>query len=406
MLSVMRFILMLSCLALLVSSGWAKRTTMKLKKVPLDEKSMLSQATHAHMLRKKVMVAQGMSSNENSFDALGGRPHGVPLTDFMNAQYYGEIAIGTPPQTFSVVFDTGSSNLWVPSTRCSSIACWLHRKYDASKSETYKANGTEFAIQYGSGSLEGIISNDALTVADLKINDVDFGESVKEPGITFTMGRFDGIFGLAYDNIAVQRVVPPLYRMVAEGLLDEPVVGAWFGDANKGGDGGEITFGGADESRYTGDVTWAPVIRKGYWEVELQNATLGEQDIGIRTVRAAIDTGTSLCAIPVAEADAINTRIGAKKNFQGQYTIECEKVAHLPVLSLTFGSKKFELEGKDYILKVSGGLGGGETCVSGFMGMDIPAPAGPLWIVGDVFLRKYYTIYDLGQNRVGFALAK
>ena len=102
----------------------------------------------------------------------------------------------------------------MPSTRCSSIACWLHRRYDASKSETFKENGTEFAIRYGTGSLEGIISNEVLGLGDLQVTDQDFGESVKEPGLTFAMGRFDGILGLGYDRISVQGVVPPFYNMI------------------------------------------------------------------------------------------------------------------------------------------------------------------------------------------------
>ncbi|KAJ3054605.1 Vacuolar protease A [Rhizophlyctis rosea] len=374
---------------------------MKLKKRPHTQKSLLTHFTelHANAARKYGQVSE---HGQIALTATGGAEHGVPLTNFMNAQYFGEITIGTPPQTFSVVLDTGSSNLWVPSTRCSSIACWLHRKYDASQSSTYRENGTDFAIRYGTGSLEGIISNDVLGVADLTIKDQDFGESTKEPGITFAVGRFDGIFGLAYDNIAVQHVVPPFYNMVNQKLLDEPVFAAYFGDNSDGGDGeGEISFGGVNKDHYKGDITWAPVIRKGYWEVELQNATLGGQDIGVKTRRAAIDTGTSLCALPVAEADAINSRIGGKKNAQGQYIVECDTIPNLPTLTLTFGGKKFDVEGKDYVLKV-GGLGG-EQCVSGFMGLDIPAPAGPLWIVGDVFLRRWYTVYDLGKNRVGFA---
>lgn len=111
------------------------------------------------------------------------------LLDFMNAQYFTTITLGTPPQEFKVILDTGSSNLWVPSVKCSSIACFLHAKYESSASSTYKENGTEFKIQYGSGSMEGFVSKDVLTIGDLTIEGQDFAEATKEPGLAFAFGK-------------------------------------------------------------------------------------------------------------------------------------------------------------------------------------------------------------------------
>ncbi|KAJ1548542.1 Vacuolar protease A [Cladochytrium tenue] len=374
----------------------------------------LAPTTESLGLDAKGLAAKYLGSDLSSDDQIilsnehpsaADAKHGLPLTNYMDVQYFGDIQIGTPPQTFSVIFDTGSSNLWVPSTRCLSIACWLHRRYDASASSTYKKNGTSFSIQYGTGALEGIISNDVLTIGDVVITGQDFGESVKQPGIVFAVGRFDGILGLGFDNIAVNHVVPPVYSMIQNGLLDEPLFAAWLGHAEDGDIGGEISFGGVNHDHYTGAIDWAPVVRKGYWEVELGNVTLGGEPMPVASRSGAIDTGTSLIAVPSAEAEAINKKIGATKTPQGQYAVECSAIDGLPVLEFYIAGVPFTLEGKDYTLQVDG-LGVSKQCISAFIGMDLPPSIGPLWIVGDAFLRKYYTIYDLGNMRVGFAVAK
>ncbi|OZJ06886.1 hypothetical protein BZG36_00239 [Bifiguratus adelaidae] len=330
-------------------------------------------------LTQKYFGSYGKGANSMAYqvDAGGRLPHGVPLSNFQNAQYFGEIEIGTPGQLFSVILDTGSSNLW---------------------SSTFKKNGTTFAIRYGTGSLEGIISTDVLRIGDVVVEDQDFGEATKEPGFTFALGRFDGIFGLGYDRISVKGVVPPFYHMVNRRLIDEPVFSFWLNDASGGeSNGGEMVIGGVDNNHYKGRIHYAPVRRKGYWEVELENIKFGNESLDIDPIGAAIDTGSSLFAIPSTLADLLNRELGAKKNFAGQYVLECDTLPSLPPFCLTFNKKDFCLQPQDYVLQVQ------NQCISGFMGLDIPEPAGPLWIVGDVFLRKYYTVYDLGNDRVGFA---
>lgn len=376
-----------------------KMTLKKFPETPSQKMHRYSQSDE-YLTQKYFGSSRRMQEANQMFtsDVEGTVEHGVPLSNFMNAQYFGEISLGTPAQKFSVVFDTGSSNLWVPSTHCTSIACFFHRRYDSGQSNTYKENGTEFEIHYGSGSLEGIISNDVLTVGDIKVKGQDFGESVKEPGLTFAFGKFDGIFGLAYDRISVKGVVPPFYHMVNRGLIDQPIFSVWLNDADEDKDvGGELVFGGIDDSHFTGEIHWAHVRRKGYWEVDLEKVVFDGEEVELEGTGAAIDTGTSLIAVPTTISDLINKQIGAKKNFAGQYVVDCEKVPSLPDFSFQFNGKLFTLKGSDYVLKAQ------NQCISAFMGFDIPEPIGPIWIVGDAFLRKFYTIYDLGNNRVGFA---
>ena len=141
------------------------------------------------------------------------------------------------------------------------------------------------------------------------------------------------------------------------------------------------------------------MIRQAYWEVKVDSASIGDFDLGV-TAGAAIDTGTSLIVVPTEMAAKINKAIGAKRNWAGQYTIDCSVVPFLPKFTVTMGGYEFTLAGEDYVLAVQ------DSCVSSFTGMDLETPTGKIWIVGDAFMRKYYTIYDFENHQVGFALSK
>ncbi|CCF59651.1 hypothetical protein KAFR_0H02420 [Kazachstania africana CBS 2517] len=327
---------------------------------------------------------------DKHFDAQ--QNHEVPLNNYLNAQYFADISIGSPGQTFRVIMDTGSSNLWVPSVDCNSLACFLHNKYDHRVSSTYVRNGTRFAIRYGSGALEGYMSNDTVTVGDLQIPKQDFAEATSEPGLAFAFGKFDGIFGLAFDTISVNRAVPPFYNAVNRGLLDAPQFAFYLGDKRLRKEGGEVTFGGYDETRFTGNITWLPVRREAYWEVDFNGISFGSQYAPLTATGAAIDTGTSLITLPSGLAEILNAQIGARKNWSGQYVLDCSRRSTLPDITFNLGGSNFSIGPYDYTLEASG------TCISAIVPMDFPEPVGPLAIIGDAFLRRWYSVYDLGNS--------
>ncbi|KAK9707945.1 aspartic proteinase precursor [Basidiobolus ranarum] len=316
----------------------------------------------------------------------------LPLENENDVAYYGDVVIGTPGQTFSLIFEPGSSDFWAPAVACTSNASLNHRNFDPSKSSTFTPANGNFSIQYGTGSLTGTTGHDTVDVGGLKITNQTIGLSTQEAEF-FTNTIADGILGLGFRQISEINAPPPFYNMVSEKLIDEPIFSFWFG---KYPSGGELTFGGVNNDRYSGEFQYAPVIREGYWEVALQGVSVGNRTLRITSNGAAIDTGTSLIVMPDSEANAINRYIGATPlGAQGLYSIPC--TGDFPKVTLKFGGVNYTLGSEEYVLQDT------DTCISAFGSSGISQP---LWIVGDAFLRKYYTSYDLGQKRVGFALAK
>jgi len=325
------------------------------------------------------------------------------LKDYSNAQYFGIVQIGTPPQSFEVIFDTGSSNLWVPKVGCTH--CGLpfisHKsKYDESKSSTYEANGADFEIMYGSGSVKGFFSKDDVTLADdIVINDVGFAEVTDAGGLglAYSLGKFDGILGMGFTSISVGGVPTIFEEAMKQNKVDQPIFAFYLGDNEPG----ELTFGGYDSSKFEGDLKYVKLEAATYWEIAMDSIQAGDykKDSADGKITGIVDSGTSLITGPKAEISKIAKAVGATANIVGEYTIDCAKVPDLPDVVFSIGGTEYSVPGPKTVIQA------GNTCLFAFMALDIPAP-GPQWILGDVFMREYYTVFNYHDQTIGFAKAK
>ncbi|XP_026511069.1 gastricsin-like [Terrapene carolina triunguis] len=319
---------------------------------------------------------------------------------YMDASYYGEISIGTPPQNFLVLFDTGSSNLWVPSVYCQSQACSNHARFNPSQSSTYSSNGQTFSLQYGSGSLTGFFGYDTMTLQNIAVTNQEFGLSENEPGTNFIYAQFDGILGMAYPSLAVGGATTALQGMLQENLLSQPIFSFYLSSQPSSQYGGEVVFGGVDSSLYSGQIYWAPVTQELYWQIGIDEFAIGGQATGwcSQGCQAIVDTGTSLLTVPQQFMNSFLQDVGAQANEYGEYVVDCSSIQSLPTISFTINGVSFPLPPSAYILNNNG------YCSVGVEQTYLPSQNGqPLWILGDVFLRQYYSVYDMGNNRIGFA---
>lgn len=322
------------------------------------------------------------------------------IKDYANAQYYGVVKIGSPPQEFEVIYDTGSSNLWVPEVGC--VHCgykFIHggkNKYDSQASETFVKDGSDFSIQYGSGAVSGVFAQDTVTLADdIQVQDQKFAviHDAAGMGIAYTFSYFDGILGLGFDSISVGGVKTVFHNAIDQGQVEKPMFAFYLGNNADG----ELTFGGYDEDKFVGEeLTWVPLSDATYWRINMDGVQIGLFSVG--STDAIVDSGTSLITGPSKDILAIALEIGAKPTLTGQYTIDCEQVESIPDITWKINGNDYVLPGKSLVIQSAG------MCIFAMMGMDFPKP-GPQWILGDVFMREYYTVFDYEEKRIGFAKA-
>ncbi|XP_040111126.1 pregnancy-associated glycoprotein 1-like [Oryx dammah] len=320
----------------------------------------------------------------------------VPMRNFLDMAYMGNITIGTPPQQFQVVFDTGSSDLWVPSIFCASLTCYSRITFNYQESSTYQHTTKPFEIIYGSGRIKGHLVYDTIRIGNLVSTNQPFGLSLEEYG--FGALPFDGVLGLNYPNNSVIGAIPIFDNLKKQGAISEPIFAFYLSKQRV--NSSVLMLGGVDKAYYKGELNWIPLSREGDWRINIDHISMNGKLIGCSSsCEALVDTGTSLINGPTRLVTNIQRLIGATALGPKHY-VSCSTINTLPSIIFTINGINYTLPAQDYILKDSHG-----GCFTTFKGGTEVFKHRETWVLGDAFLRLYFSVYDRGNNRIGLAEA-
>lgn len=321
------------------------------------------------------------------------RSHHVVLEDLRDSEYAIEIGVGTPPQLLSVILDTGSSNIWVNAESCQSESCRAHRRFNPAKSSTYHELDSSMSVKYGSGSLKGDLVTEAVSIGPVRVTGQTVGLIQVAAGASWMSSRFDGILGLAFEELSVTKRPLLLDTMASQHVLEHTMISFFYSDTPDMDSA--VAFGEPDKHFMRSAITWVDVSRAMYWEVPLNGWWLAGQKLtGVDCARAVLDTGTSYFTAPRHVVDAIRRQLPPLHR-------DCSNFDQLPVLTVQLGDTKFDIEPRYYVERKYNG----QSCFLAIVALDVPPPRGPLVIMGDMFMRKYYTTFDHDKKRLGFSLS-
>jgi len=242
------------------------------------------------------------------------------------------------------------------------------------------------------------LGKDVVTFGGITVKNQTFGQATQLAPF-FSGQPMDGILGLGYPQIAVDGVEPVVNTMIDQGLLKEPLFGVYMTKTDEDGEvGGSLSIGGVDSTKYEGAISYFPVTKHGYWQLAMDGVKMQNGPSFHKKYQIISDTGTSLIAGPENEIKQICETLGGKWDSRNEVYTVSRDAKNLQDVIFIFGGKEFAVGPESYLIQLDE-----NTCMLGFQ--PSPAGGGVDWILGDVFIRDWYQIYDFGQNRVGFAKA-
>ncbi|KAH7040473.1 aspartic peptidase domain-containing protein [Microdochium trichocladiopsis] len=336
--------------------------------------------------------ASDSPNRDNNFNVVpaqtpNGQFSGGVLQDGSDTTYFIDAKLGSKQKSLYMLLDTGASTTWVMGEGCQSEACGIHDSFGPDDSSSYTDTGVEFSVNYGSGSVTGHMIKDKMSIANLEVP-MEFGVA-NVTSNDFKQFPFDGILGLSMNTKSF------LTALKDSGLVQSNVFGVSLARASDGVNDGEIAFGGPNPDKYTGDISYTKVGSGGSWVIPMDDVVVNGSPSGVSGLNAYIDTGTSYGFAPPSAIEAIFSQIpGAKPTTSEKvvWSIPCDAKADV---AIKFSGQSWTISAKDLVINSGSG-----SCEGRLFGREVVKGA---FLLGDVFLKNVYSVFDMDQSRIGFA---
>lgn len=307
-----------------------------------------------------------------------------------------KITVGYPSKEFSVLFNTGSANTWVVSKFCTTSYCKQRSQYDSSASSTHIEDKRSWRANYGVGAVfTGQLCKDTMGLADgLYVSDQVIGEANTSQGWMVDFFNFDGVLGLGSRFAASLNMMDPIQTAYKQGLIPEEMFSLHVEGADE--PTGEVILGAIDPAHYTGEILYVPIINR--WSFYLDFMSVPDSDVkySVRS-KALIDSSSNVILAPAAVVQVVRSvfRTDVDTRTDLSKFASCDNIPN-ETINLYMNGKSLSLSARDLVIKLENGRR--VTC---YLALKTHIEDG--WILGTPFLRKYYTIFDYANKRLGFA---
>ncbi|RIB21314.1 aspartic peptidase domain-containing protein [Gigaspora rosea] len=339
-----------------------------------------------------------MTLKYSKYSKLFGRDVIIPLINELNLDfsYYGLITIGG--QNFTVDYDTGSPDLWVPGIQCSSSQCGTHNQFDPAKSSTFVPSQKNFTLSYGTGTvISGYEGRDIVILNGISVTNLTFGIALVD-GFN-TVYEEDGILGLSRQ---IGRVSNPglIQKIKGKKVLNHTIIAFHFGRYKlKVTDKSFMNLGGIDVNAYIGNIVYNDLINQtrypGTWMISLHDIQVDGISVGGINSSALIDTGTPTIIGDITQVSKIHTMIPGSYFNNNLWWIPCNTNK---IVALVFNNTSYKISPTELIRSSNQSS---SLCLS-----KIQGDRNGVWVVGAAFLSNVYSVFDFDNLKIGFAESK